>query len=175
VDPQGQVIAGDNPAAAIAAATKSTLDQFGIKSLPRDLGATGFAAMDNTGQSVACAVTLNGAFGSGHTATGTGVILAGAPSAKDTGLSGAFLLPAIATTGDGAPSLVGAGAGGPNGTAAMVYALTRVGLGGDIVQSGSLHSTGIAPFDTINIIACQNGTCTALPDPGGHGLGAATP
>ncbi len=173
VDGQGQVIAGPNPANATAVATKAALDQFGIASLPRDLGATGFAATDNYGQAVACAVTMNGPFGSGHTATGTGITLARAPSEDKNGLSGAFLTPVVATsTGDGTLSLVGAGAGGPNGTAAIAYAVVRLALGDDITQPGHLHSTGIAPYDTINVIACQSDTCVALPDPGAHGLGA---
>ncbi|HUO94315.1 MAG TPA: gamma-glutamyltransferase [Rhizomicrobium sp.] len=173
LDAQGQVAVGNNPAAAVATATKTSLDQFKIQSLPRDLGATGFAASDNTGQAAACAVTMNGAFGSGHTAAGTGVILARAPSSPEAGLSGAFLSPAIAVAGDGnTVSLVGAGAGGPNGTAALVYALLRVGLDEDILQPGHLHSTGLAPFNTVNVVACQQGTCAALPDPGAQGLGA---
>lgn len=175
VSPDGQVEAGSNSTLAVAVATKSALDQFGISTLPRDLGATGFAAVDNTGQAVACAVTLNGAFGSGHTATDTGVVLSGSPSSKEVGLSSAFLSPTIATsTDDGSLVLAGAGAGGPNGTAAIVYALLRIALKEDITQPGHLHSTGIAPYDTINVIACQNGACAALPDPGAHGLGAAT-
>lgn len=171
LDAQGEIAAGNNPAAAIAGATKATLDQFNIQSLPRDLGATGFAAIDSTGQAAACAVTLNGAFGSGHTAAGTGVILAHAPSSKETGLAGAFLAPAIAVSGD-TLSLAAAGSGGPNGTAALVYALLNVGLGQDITQPGHLHSTGLAPFNTINVIACQSGGCSALPDPAAQGLGA---
>lgn len=173
VDSQGQVEAGTNPASAIAVATKATMEQFGIGTLPRDMGSTGFAALDSTGQAVACAVTMNGPFGSGHTATGTGVTLARAPSSGDAGLSGAFLTPVIVTPeGGGSLTLVGAGAGGPNGTAAIAYAAIRVGLGDDIVQPGHLHSTGIAPYDTVNVIACQNDLCAALPDPGAHGLGA---
>jgi gamma-glutamyltranspeptidase / glutathione hydrolase len=174
VDRQGQIRAFQNPTLAIAQATKATLDQFGIKSLPRDLGATGFAAVDNTGQAAACAVTLNGAFGSGHTATNTGVVLSRAPSSPEAGLSGAFLSPAIVTaSGNGPLVLAGVGAGGPNGTAAVIYALTRIASGQDISQPGQLHSTGIAPFDTLNVIACQNDNCEAIPDPGAKGLGAA--
>ena len=171
VDAQGEVSVGANPAAAIATATKATLDQFKIQSLPRDLGATGFAATDNTGQAAACAVTLNGAFGSGHTAAGTGVVLARAPSSQDAGLSGAFLTPAIAVSGE-TMSLAGTGSGGPNGTAAIVYALLNVALGQDIAQPGHLHSTGLAPFNTVNVVVCQSGSCTALPDPEAQGLGA---
>jgi gamma-glutamyltranspeptidase/glutathione hydrolase len=173
VDQQGNITAGANPAATIAVATKATLDQFHVASLPRDMGATGFVALDKTGQGVACAVTLNGAFGSGHSATGTGVLLARTPAAPEAGLSGAFLSPAISVSkSDGSLTLIGSGAGGPNGTAALVYALLRVAAGQDILQPGDLHSTGLAPFNTINVIACQGATCSAMPDPAGHGLGA---
>ncbi len=176
VNAQGEVTAGNNPAVAVAVATKATLDQFGIKSLPRDLGATGFAAVDDTGQAVACAVTLNGPFGSGHTASNTGVILARAPSSAEAGLSGAFLTPVIATSGDnGTPVLAGAGAGGPNGTAAIGYTLLRMALNQEVTQPGEIHSTGLAPFDTINVIVCQGDRCAAIPDPAAAGLGAEAP
>jgi gamma-glutamyltranspeptidase / glutathione hydrolase len=172
VDPQGQISAA-NPAAAIAQATKATLDQFGISTLPRDLGATGFAAVDGSGEAVACAVTLNGPFGSGHTATSSGVIFSRAPASAQGGYSGAFLTPIIATLGGaGSPVLVGAGAGGPNGTAAITYALLRLALNQDVMLPGEIHSTGIAPFDTVNLIACQSGRCVAIPDPAANGLGA---
>jgi gamma-glutamyltranspeptidase/glutathione hydrolase len=173
VDGQGNVMAAENLTASVASATKATLDKFNIASLPRDLGATGFAATDNSGQSVACAVTMNGAFGSGHTAEGTGVTLARAPSSGQAGLSAAFLTPVVATGSDGSLSLVGAGAGGPNGTAAIAFALIRLAAGQDITKPGELHSTGIAPYDTINVIACPEGVCAAIPDPGAMGLGAA--
>jgi len=174
VDAQGGIVADENPAAETAQATKATLDKFGIASLPKDLGATGFAAVDSSGQAVACAVTMNGSFGSGHTAQGTGVTLAPAPSSGQAGLSAAFLTPVVATQGEGgAVSLAGAGAGGPNGTAAIAYALLKLARGEDLTQQGALHSTGIAPFDTINAIACQDGRCATVPDPGASGLGAA--
>jgi gamma-glutamyltranspeptidase/glutathione hydrolase len=174
IDAQGQ-IAGENPAAAIAAATKQTLDSFGIASLPEDLGATGFAATDATGEAVACAVTMNGPFGSGHTAKGTGVTLAKAPSSGGAGLSAAFLTPVVATDSSGAIALAGAGAGGPNGTAATVYALVRLARGEDITKPSEIHSTGLAPYDTVNVIACEGDTCAVLPDSGGNGLGVAAP
>ncbi len=172
VDREGRV-AGNNPGGAVTAATKAAIDQFGLKSLPQDLGATGFAAVDNKGQAVACAVTLNGAFGSGHTAADTGIVLARAPSSQEAGLSGAFLSPMIAATSDDGPLVfAGAGSGGPNATEAIVYALLRSALNEDITRPGNLSSTGDAPFQTINVIACQNDKCAALPDPAAQGLGA---
>ena len=173
VNSQGGMTAETNLTSAVATATKATLDKFNIASLPRDLGATGFAATDDNGQSVACAVTMNGPFGSGHTAQGSGVTLAKAPSSGQAGLSAAFLTPIVATGSDGDLTLAGAGAGGPNGTAAIAYALIKLSSGQDITKTGELHTTGIAPFDTVNVIACPGGVCAAIPDPGANGLGAA--
>ncbi len=99
--------------------------------------------------------------------------LAKAPASGDAGLSAAFLTPVVAIDSSGAVALAGAGAGGPNGTAATVYALARLARGDDITRPSEMHSTGLAPYDTVNVIACQNGTCAVLPDPGGYGLGAA--
>ncbi|HEY4942933.1 MAG TPA: gamma-glutamyltransferase [Rhizomicrobium sp.] len=160
--------------ASVVVAVKQALARFGVTNLPQDLGATGFAASDGRGQSVACAVTMNGPFGSGHNAAGTGVTLALAPSSGQAGLAAAFITPVIATDGsNGAISLVGVGAGGPNGTAAMGYALGRLARGEALSRRSDLRSTGVAPFDTINAIVCQNGACVALSDPAFDGLGAA--
>jgi gamma-glutamyltranspeptidase/glutathione hydrolase len=172
LDANGQIPPDANPAQRVAAATKAVLDSFGLSSLPRDMGSTGFAVTDGQHQAVACAVTMNGAFGSGHTAAGTGVTLAGAPTGQQAGYSGAFLTPAIAIVqGAGTLSLAGAGAGGPNGTATVLDAVLRQAFGADITQPGQIHSTGLAPYNTINAIACESDLCTAIPDPGGQGLG----
>ena len=159
--------------AAVIVAVKQTLNDFHLESLPKDLGATGFAATDATGQAVACAVTMNGPFGSGHTALGTGVTLARAPSAGAVGLASAFLTPVIASpSGDRPATLAGAGAGGPNGTAAIAYALARIAHGEEILTRSQLHSTGVAPYDTVNAIVCTSSACAALSDPAASGLGA---
>jgi gamma-glutamyltranspeptidase/glutathione hydrolase len=172
VNAQGTVTAGDNLASAVAVSTKTTMDEFRLSSLPRDLGATGFAASDGSGQAAACAVTMNGPFGSGHTSADTGVTFARAPSAGQAGLAAAFLTPAVAETGGGL-SLAGAGAGGPNGSAAIALALLKLARGIDLSEPGQIHSTGIAPYDTVNVIACQSDKCVAVPDPGANGLGLA--
>ena len=158
--------------ASVVYAVKQALGRFAITNLPNDLGATGFVAIDGRGQAAACAVTMNGPFGSGHSATGTGVTLARAPSSGQAGVASAFLTPVIATRGSsGAVSLAGAGAGGPNGTAAIGYALAKLAHGEALVSSSDIRSTGV-PYDTINAIACQGGTCVALPDPAGQGMGS---
>ena len=163
---------GSNPEAAVVAAVRQSLAGFGISALPSDLGGTGFAAIDRNGQAATCAMTMNGAFGSARSAGNSGVLLANAPSSPG-GVAGAFLTPVIARDGDGRATFAGVGAGGPNGTAAIAYALLKVASGQQMGRPADLRSTGAAPMVTVNVISCQT-VCVALPDPGGHGLGDAT-
>ncbi len=164
--------AASNTEAAVVDATKKALADFNVTNLPNDLGSTGFAATDMSGQAVACAVTMNGPFGSGHTAQGTGVTLAKAPATSQAGLAAAFLIPVIATDADGRMVLTGAGAGGPVGTASIADALVRLGKGEAVTQRGKPDAAGIALYDTVNAILCQDTSCTALVDAGANGLGA---
>ena len=152
-------------------AVRQTLAGFGVGALPRDLGSTGFTAVDANGAAASCAVTMNGPFGSGRTAAGTGVVLAQTPSSA-AGLASAFLTPVIATSG-GQVGLAGAGAGGPNGTAAALYAVLEAAGGRALGKRGDLRGTGNAPFDTVNMISCDQDACVALTDPGAHGAGIA--
>jgi len=182
-------LASPDGAAMTADATRSAetaaLQQFGVQGLPADFGATGFAVRDRNGQGVACAVTMNGPFGSGHTAQGTGVTLANAPASGQAGLAAAFLTPILATKDESGPlalsagegardvSLVGAGAGGPDGTVAIADALLRLARGEDVMRPRELRKAGVAGHGTVNAIVCQNGICAVLPDSRAAGLGAA--
>jgi len=155
----------------VASAVNAALGDFGVTSLPADFGATGFAAVDGAGQAVACAVSMNGPFGSGRTAEGTGITFAAAPSSDDTGLAVAFLTPAIASDGPrGSLMFAGSGAGGPNGTAAVLNALARRAEGA--LANGQIRGTGLAPRESVNVILCRSGSCAAVPDSGGQGMGA---
>ncbi len=155
----------------IGQATRETLEQFQVEALPKDLGATGFAAVDMSGQAVSCGVTMNGSFGTGRTTPVVGVTLARSPSSSAAGLSPAFITPVIAATATDNAAITGIGSGGPNGAASVAYVLLRAARGDELIQSADLRSTGLAPFSTVNAISCQNGTCTALSDPGTTGLG----
>ena len=157
----------------IGQATRETLEQFQIEALPKDLGAAGFAAIDTTGQAVSCAVTMNGPFGSGRTTPAIGVTLARSPASSAAGLSSAFLTPVIASKDADGAAIAGVGSGGPNGAASMAYVLLRSARGDELSQPTDLRTTGLAPFSTINAIACQKGSCAALSDPGSSGLGMA--
>jgi len=154
----------------MAIAVQQSLAGFGVAGLPGDLGSTGFAALDANGQAAACAITMNGPFGSGRTATGTGVVLGANPSAP-AGVASAFLTPVIAT-GNGQAVLAGVGAGGPNGTAAALTAVIDAAGGRSMGKPGDLRGTGRAPYDTVNMISCGDDSCVALTDPGAHGAGA---
>jgi gamma-glutamyltranspeptidase/glutathione hydrolase len=164
--------ASRNPQAASAQAVGQALGKFGIASVPPDLGATGFAAVDVAGQAVACAVTLNGPFGSGHSVAGTGVVLAASPAGPG-GLASAFLSPMVAVDSNGA-MLAGVGAGGPYGTAAIAAGVLRTAAGQPPERSRELSATTAAAYDTVNAISCREGACVALPDPRAHGAGAAS-
>ena len=154
----------------IDAAVQQTLASFGVAGLPGDLGSTGFAAVDASGHAAACAVTLNGPFGSGRTAAGTGVVLGATPSSQ-TGLASAFLAPVLAISG-GRAQLAGTGAGGPRGAAAAIAAVVDVTRGRSLGKRGDLRGTGTAPFDAVNMISCSEEVCVGLPDPGGNGASA---
>lgn len=158
--------------ASIVYSIQQSLQAIKVRELPKDIGATGFATMDTKGQAVACAVTMNAPFGSGRTARGTGVTLAKASGAS--GLASAFLTPLIAAPRPDSPAvLAGAGAGGPNGSASIFYALARIAAGDEITTRKDLRTTGVAPYDTVNAIICSGSICAALPDPATNGLGAA--
>ena len=157
-------------AADMTSAAQQALAGFGVSSLPGDLGSTGFAAIDASGQAAACAVTMNGPFGAGRTATGTGVVLGANPSMAS-GIASAFLTPVIATA-NGQPALAGAGAGGPNGAGAALYAVVEAASGRPLGKPGDMRGTGRAPYDTVNMITCSEDSCVALTDPGAHGMGA---
>jgi gamma-glutamyltranspeptidase/glutathione hydrolase len=134
-----------------------------------DTGATGFAARDVNGQAVACAVTMNGAFGSGHSVPDTGVTLARAPDTKGVSPAAAMLAPAIALDGNGNAVLVAAGAGSIVATASLYASVMRITRGATPVEAKP------DPSDpgTLDVIQCS-GVCTATPDARGTGLGVST-
>ncbi|HVZ91158.1 MAG TPA: gamma-glutamyltransferase [Rhizomicrobium sp.] len=164
---------GHSAEAAVVEATKRALAGFGVADLPKDLGSTGFAVTDTNGEAVACAVTMNGPFGSGHTVAGAGFTLAGAPSASKAGLASAFLTPVISMSSDRSRLfLAGAGTGGPVGTASIIDALARLGKG-DALARAAIPDGDITLYDTVNAIVCQNEYCSALTDAKSQGMAAA--
>ena len=69
--------------------------------------------------------------------------------------------------------LAGAGAGGPNGTAAALYAVLDAAADGRWASAAICAARAAAPYDTVNMISCDQDACVALTDPGAHGAGIA--
>lgn len=162
----------DKPAvsrADVAASISHVLKGFGVSALPNDLGASAFAAVDAAGEAVACAVTMSGPFGSGRTAEASGVTLATAPATSSAGLSVAFLTPLLVIDGESGPlTLAGASAGGPEATATLLYdAIARASGHAVEAQEGARA----APL-SVNVIICEGGSCSAMSNPGTHGIAA---
>jgi hypothetical protein len=100
------------------------------------------------------------------------VTLAKAPQSSRAGLAAAFLIPVVATDNDGNLVLVGAGAGGPIGTASISDALARLGKGQVVTRRGKASLSGLALYDTVNVILCDDSGCSALVDAATNGLSA---
>ena len=160
----------------LAGIAQRTAIQLGAPAdIERDFGSTAFAAIDGAGGAVACAVTMNGAFGSGVVAEGTGVILAASPSQPVAGLASAFLAPVIVTGASGEyVRLSGAGAGAPKGAAAIQY----VGRNALTIDAANA-ALADGPADVrspANAIVCPDGiasgSCGFAINPGGNGMAA---
>ncbi|MBC7102945.1 MAG: gamma-glutamyltransferase [Parvibaculum sp.] len=160
----------------LAEAARRTAIQLGAPAdIDRDFGSTAFAAIDGAGGAVACAVTMNGAFGSGKVAEGTGVVLAASPSQPVAGLASAFLAPVIVTGASGEyVRLSGAGAGAPKGAAAIQY----VGRNAQTIDAANAALAN-GPADArspANAIVCPDGiasgSCGFAINPGGNGMAA---
>ncbi len=160
-------------------AANTTARSLGVSgTLPDDLGSTGFVVVSSRGNAVACAVTMNGPFGTGRTARGMGVTLASAPDEPVLGLAGAFLAPVIAT-GPGNTTLVFAGAsgGGPNAVAGVQQVLRQTLGASPQNMTSALRSATPDASVLINALVCPSGLplgfnkCEIGIDPDGYGLG----
>jgi len=168
---------GTPAAASIQREAASVLAESGVSAvLPSDFGSTSFAVTDQDGLTIACGLTMNGAFGTADLGRSSGIIHARSPSDIEYGLSGVFLTPLIITGGqDNELSLAAASAGGPDAPAALLYTAINAptqGLEQAMTNNGS-HLTA-----TVNAISCEreagdrNRVCRIGVDPRGSGLGA---
>ncbi|HTJ90787.1 MAG TPA: gamma-glutamyltransferase [Acidocella sp.] len=125
-----------------------------------------FMALDKNGGIVACAVSMNNLFGTGRIAPGTGVLLAASPHnvpapqlAAGIAYDDALTFRAAAT-----------GTGQAGAAQAARLALT------DAVTRGRDKTDPVPAPGRANVISCPGGvpggegSCTASPDPRGHGL-----
>jgi len=144
-------------------------------SLDGDFGSTAFAVVDANGGAVACAVTMNGAFGSGRAAPGTGIVYAAAPP-TGMSLASGFLMPVI-VSGNGGKKLyfAGAGAGAPHGAAAIAHA-AQATIGGNGQLAETLDTGPANARSPASAISCPNGlpgkgACILAVNPKGSGAG----
>ncbi len=92
---------------------------------PEDADGAGFVAGDRWGNAAACSVTMNGLFGAGRMAAGTGIVMAAPPGgARDGGLAPSVAVLGNTVAGDAHMALAASGG------AAAPTALVAVMLGG---------------------------------------------
>lgn len=106
---------------------------------------TSFAAVDNTGNAVACSVTMNFSFGTGRVAQGSGVLLAAAPGTGGRGPTG--LAPMLMVNEHSKEFRMAAVAGGgvaaPSALAGVVARITQLGeTAKDAVSAPRVHNGG---------------------------------
>eukprot|EP00439_Symbiodinium_sp_Y106_P089166 s1_g1702.t1 len=147
--------------------------------LPDDLGSTGFAVATANGDAVACAVTNNGAFGTGRTASGMGITLARSPDDPVSGLAPAFLAPAIAIAPDQATvAYVAASGGGPSAVSGVQQVARQLLANNGSGLGDAINAATSGPAPLVNAISCPSGfvgalaACQVAVDPDGAGLGA---
>lgn len=147
--------------------------------LGHDYGSTSFVTVDAAGGAVACGVTMNGAFGTGHVASASGVVLAATPDAAATGRAGAFIVPVMlvrAKSKDGFFA-AGSGAGSPKGGAAIASAVAAGLTGDDGAAERALASSTANAQSPANLVMCPlglpRGTCMSDVGPESAGVGFA--
>ncbi|MGV8996971.1 MAG: gamma-glutamyltransferase [Parvibaculaceae bacterium] len=142
-----------------------------------DYGSTTFMAVDGTGGAVACAVSMNGAFGLGRVASGSGVVFAATPASAVKGAAGKYLVPAMLVREKSKNSLyvAAAGAGAPKAVAAVESLIAAAITNEDGAVAKALASAPLDAQSTANAIVCSKGlprgTCAVNVNPKGAGVG----
>lgn len=159
-------------------AAQSELARAGAETnLPGSFGSTGFVVATAGGDAAACAVTMNGPFGTGRMVPGTGIIPARAPDAPGFGLAGAFLAPALVTNDfNGTFFFAGSSAGGPQASASVLEAANALVSTSTTLEA--VHRSSVSNAQSLlNVVACPGGapregaSCVFGADPKGAGLG----
>ncbi len=142
-----------------------------------DYSSTGFLVVDAYGQAVACAVGMNGPFGSGRTVPGYGFTIAASPSASGVA-SGHFMTPLFTENiYSKQVFFAGVGTGGPAATAAVLDA-ERIRAGNPEIplKQAIALSHGAGDAARVSAASCPGGfpravaSCDFAADPAGDGL-----
>lgn len=159
-------------------AAEATLARAGAEtSLPPVFGSAGFVVATARGDAAACAVTMNGPFGTGRLVPGTGVVMARAPDVPGFGLAGAFLSPVLVTNEfNGTFFLAASGGGGPAASASVLHLAEGVAGKSQALEAAQVGMVSDAR-SLVNAVACPQGApredaiCSFSADPNGAGLG----
>lgn len=162
-------------ASAVESAGNAAAASLGESVIGDDPGSTSFVTIDGKGGAVACALTMNGSFGTGKAATGTGVVLA--PAA---GSASAFLTPVIVDQAKAKDGLyvAAAGAGAPKAGASALAVVVAAMSGKEGAGDRALAASPANATSPANAIVCSEGlprgTCrlSLSPDSTGVGLSA---
>lgn len=134
-------------------------------------------AMDREGSAVTCSFTMNGAFGSGRTVSGTGLILAAAPSFAAVADMAAPVL--LVNPHVNEFFYAGAASGGRGGLSALLQISSRT-LIDALALDAALEASRTSPGEQgrVNAAYCPGGlpvkpaSCAVRTDPQGFGLAA---
>tara|TARA_R110000824_G_scaffold155226_6_gene327803 strand:- start:99483 stop:100922 length:1440 start_codon:yes stop_codon:yes gene_type:complete len=162
-------------ASAVEAAGNAAAASVGESANGEDMGATSFVTIDGKGGAVACSLTMNGSFGTGKAATGTGVVFAPAASSAS-----AFLTPVIVDQANAKDGLyvAAAGAGAPKAGASALAVVAAALSGQKGAGDRALAASPANATSPANAIVCSEGlprgTCrlSLSPDSAGVGLSA---
>ena len=163
-------------ASALADAANQTAGVTGAAA-DADYGSTTFVAVDGLGGAVACAVSMNGAFGLGRVATGSGIIFAATPASAIKGSAAKYLAPAMLVREKSKNSLYvsAAGAGAPKAVAAVQSVIAAALTNEEGAPLAALANGPADALSTANAIVCPKGlplgTCSINVNPKGAGVG----
>ncbi len=171
--PKIQNISG---ASALADAANQTAGVTGAAA-DADYGSTTFVAVDGLGGAVACAVSMNGAFGLGRVASGSGIIFAATPASAVKGAAAKYLAPVMLVREKSKNSLylAAVGAGAPKAVAAVESAVVATLTNEEGAPLMSLVNGPADELSTANAIVCSKGlprgSCSINVNPKGSGVG----
>lgn len=142
---------------------------------PADVSAgTGFAAMDNDGNAVSCAISLNNAFGTGRILPNQGFLLAFAPGVKGRGPYSVG--PMLAINANSNEFRFAAAAGGSVASASAVSQTALHALIGHLPLRESVAAARLHAANAPDMVQLENGYPDAAAlQSAGHELGDAAP
>lgn len=140
-------------------------------------GSTSFVTVDGVGGAVACALSMNGAFGTGRVGSDNGVVFSATPQSAVKGKASSYLTPAIVSRAKSKEGLYGvaSGAGAPKGGAAIESMIAAALTGSPEAANAALNASPADARSPANAILCLEGlpmgSCSLHATPKGDGVG----